>query len=778
MNLSLEKREVKSMKKILLILLILICFIPSIAVAQNGGNSQEGNQQNDADNNQQEQTQPEKNNRIALVIGISKYNTISGLKFAASDASAVREALEVQGEFNVKFLSDTSMNKPTKANIIKTLDSIKNIADKPDSPLNTFVLYFAGRGFNVDGSHYLAPSDAKEDDIANTGISLLEIYDRMSYLQNRAKVMVFVDAFRGDPKKRESEQKWGDINFTGVNTIYSASSGQMSLELPELGQSLFSYHLVNAIKGLADIPPHGDEDGFISFDEVNDYISAELDFFSQGNPYNMKQYAYSETNALSSVIIGVVNEAMIKLFANPISLATMSKAQEEYTEEYYAMSSPIYEKIRNFISNNDIQNAIETIESQLMIIRQSENELDLEKDKEMLNMLLERLKKVLEVRALIDEAQKLIEEDKFIQAMDKYSDLWFYIHEKGFNQFIQIEGLTEKASKLRIASNIQEFINAGDDAIIKGRYDDARANYNTAVNLLEATDVSEYITKKTIEKRKDNIAIIIEARKILKEAEQAHKKGDYREELNIYINILTLLEEHDVDKKFIDIDEVRNKREKLTLVINLTDKLIVADGIYERGDYEDANSSYRDILQIIKDNELEDYFPVEEIEMKIENTPMETSIYIGLNGGAAMDFVDFGTFRKYLSLSVSFRSNRVFAWGLGLSSSSEFNSKNYFKWFTFDAFMKFSFMNTLYIDHIFRENYFQIGASVNLSSLFGVEDSYNYVSGYMSLNYGLGFFRTIGFFVGAKAEFIYYFDDPNHQFAIPAYIILGIVWNF
>lgn len=765
------------MRKLLLILLILFCFIPAIALAQDEG----GNQDGGTNNNQQDQTEqttPEKNNRIAVVIGISKYNTVKGPKYAASDASAIREVLESQGEFNIKFLSDTSMLKPTKANIIKTLDSIKNIADKSDSPLNTFVLYFAGLGYNVDGTHYLAPTDIKSDDIANTGISLLDLYDRMSYLQNRAKVMVFIDAFRGDPKKKEGAEKWGEISFTGVNTLYSASADQISYELPELGMSLFSYHLENALQGLADIPPHGDEDAYVTFGEVSDYMISELEKFSQGNPYNINQIPYSVANTLSGIYITVSNDTIIRLYANPVSLATMSKIPEEYPEEYYTMSSPIYEKIRNFMSNNEIEMAIETIESMLLIINQNENEIDLTKDKEKLELLLDRLKKVLEIRLLLDEAEKLIQEKQFIKAMDKYSDLWFFINEKGFNQFIQVEGLTQKASKLRIASNIQEFIDKGDDAIIKGDYDKAKANYNTAVNLLEATDVSEYITKDIIEKRKENIAIIIEARQLIKEAQTEHKKENYRGELNKYLKVLTLLEENEVEKKFVDIDEIRSKVERLTLIINLTDKLIVADGVYERGDYEDANHTYREIIKTIEDNDLGEVFSVKEIQDKIDNTPLETSIYVDINGGVAMDFVEFGSFRKYLNLGVTFRSNRVFAWGLGLSSSSEWNSKSYFKWFTIDAFMKFSFMNTLYIDHIFRENYFQIGTSFNLSSLFGVNDSYTYISGYMSLNYGLGFFRTIGLFAGVKAEFIYYFNNPNQQFAIPAYIILGLVWNF
>jgi uncharacterized caspase-like protein len=46
--------------------------------------------------------------------------------------------------------------------------------------------------------------------------------------------------------------------------LYSTSEGDFSYELPELEHGVYTLQLLKALKGLADLPPHGNEDVYVS----------------------------------------------------------------------------------------------------------------------------------------------------------------------------------------------------------------------------------------------------------------------------------------------------------------------------------------------------------------------------------------------------------------------------------------------------------------------------------------------------------------------------------
>jgi uncharacterized caspase-like protein len=46
----------------------------------------------------------------------------------------------------------------------------------------------------------------------------------------------------------------------------------VSIELPELGHGIFSYYLVNALKGAADL----NRDGIVSLQEVYEYVEQQV----------------------------------------------------------------------------------------------------------------------------------------------------------------------------------------------------------------------------------------------------------------------------------------------------------------------------------------------------------------------------------------------------------------------------------------------------------------------------------------------------------------------
>ncbi len=132
--------------------------------------------------------------RFALIIGNSKYKTVSPLANPARDAEAVGALLKDAG-FQVTSALD--LDKASMSKVVRFFTS--SIAEKPE---NTVALvYFAGHGVQVDGENFLVPVDAAIAREADVPLEAMRMGDLMSMLETvRAKTrIVILDACRDNP---------------------------------------------------------------------------------------------------------------------------------------------------------------------------------------------------------------------------------------------------------------------------------------------------------------------------------------------------------------------------------------------------------------------------------------------------------------------------------------------------------------------------------------------------------------------------------------------------
>src|SRR6266852_1180522 len=129
--------------------------------------------------------------RVALVIGNSAYQTVSGLPNTTNDARAIAEVLKADGFTSVRIILDM-----TRASMIASLNDFQREADTSDWA----VVYYAGHGLEVSGANYLVPIDAKlgdDRDIQDEAVSVDRI---LSAVENAKKLrLVMLDACRNNP---------------------------------------------------------------------------------------------------------------------------------------------------------------------------------------------------------------------------------------------------------------------------------------------------------------------------------------------------------------------------------------------------------------------------------------------------------------------------------------------------------------------------------------------------------------------------------------------------
>ena len=137
--------------------------------------------------------------RVALIIGMSSYETILPLKNTANDARAIADTLEEIG-FDVTTLIDVSGSQMQIA-----LEEFAFNAETAELAL----IYFAGHGIEVQGENYLVPVDAQVRSNQEVQDQSFTLDDLLVAVEKARKMrIVILDSCRNDP--------FGDAIDTGT----------------------------------------------------------------------------------------------------------------------------------------------------------------------------------------------------------------------------------------------------------------------------------------------------------------------------------------------------------------------------------------------------------------------------------------------------------------------------------------------------------------------------------------------------------------------------------
>ena len=190
--------------------------------------------------------------KIALIIGNSKYQNLGSLNNTTNDAKLIEKNLKEIG-FKTQIILD--------ANEQQTRKVIRNFAIESENT-NIALIFYAGHGAQVFSENYLLPTDIdipkRESDIQLSGI---KVDDIINSIHSKVKV-VFLDACRDNPALIKSLSKGrgsyqGGLaaaknssltdNSSGVFVAYATDSGNVALDGNEKN-SPFTVALAKYIK--------------------------------------------------------------------------------------------------------------------------------------------------------------------------------------------------------------------------------------------------------------------------------------------------------------------------------------------------------------------------------------------------------------------------------------------------------------------------------------------------------------------------------------------------
>jgi tetratricopeptide (TPR) repeat protein len=230
-----------------------------------------------------------KGNTYALITGISRYqanDSYQNLQYADADAMEFyRYLVSGKGGKLSSANVDTLFNENASfMEFWRKFNRIKEKLQKND----VFYIYFSGHGdaYRADEAYLLAYDAPAGNDRNNysTGVGLIDIHKLKVRIQeitgNGTQVILITDACRTNelPGKGEGltisyqqifERKAGEVQ------LISCASNQVSFEGSQWGggRGLFSWHLINGLRGMADTDP---EDGEVTLTELYDYVKKNV----------------------------------------------------------------------------------------------------------------------------------------------------------------------------------------------------------------------------------------------------------------------------------------------------------------------------------------------------------------------------------------------------------------------------------------------------------------------------------------------------------------------
>lgn len=213
----------------------------------------------------------------ALLIGVEKYHRASRLRHIVNDVEQIAAALLTRGTYDeerVLKIIDTVENprfQPLRSSIMAELPQWL----KKPGPRDTVVIYFSGHGFRDDeGNLYLAPLDCNPESPEETAIPVRWFREQIAACKAENKLLLIDSCHAGSEKSERDDDRvrakqLGEPfeDLAGVVTIASSKGDELSQIWEERRQSLFSYWIVQALKGHAD----RDQDQVVDIDELYRY---------------------------------------------------------------------------------------------------------------------------------------------------------------------------------------------------------------------------------------------------------------------------------------------------------------------------------------------------------------------------------------------------------------------------------------------------------------------------------------------------------------------------
>ena len=314
------------------------------------------------------------NKNRALIIGISDYKELpKGLQLQYADDDAMEfynfilsNAIGNIDSTDVKLLLN---DEATAAQIYSALDELIEVS----KPNDKIIIYFSGHGDietkTVRQRGFLLAHDSPRAGYQVGGtVKLSDLQDYLETLvvTNKARVILITDACRSGKLaggEAGASQTTAALHeqWASITKILSSQAGELSAESNAwgTGHGVFTYNLIHGLWGLADT----DKDGWVSFNELNIYLSQEVPKATFNSQHPMV-YGGNLGSKMSRVDKVKVAEIIAKTNSNNLDASMLLASNKGSFTNLDTMSKRLYNNFKSAVDRGDLllpkkKNAVE-----------------------------------------------------------------------------------------------------------------------------------------------------------------------------------------------------------------------------------------------------------------------------------------------------------------------------------------------------------------------------------------------------------------------------------
>ena len=251
----------------------------------------------------------------AVVIGIDAYPHVPRLKYAVNDAEAFYQLLIKENNIPRANITLLTNQQATLSRVRSTLGTLlKQKAGKDDM----VIIYFAGHGaterdaLSLDGDgleKYILTYDSRLDDLYASALPMREITHIFHRIRSDRLVFIADSCYSGASGGRTVGISGFRANISdtfldrlskgkGRVILTASSTNEVSVENDDLQHGVFTYYLIEGLKGKADT----DNDGLITVDEAYRYVSVRV-----RNITGQEQNPLKKGTVEGNLVLGVVH---------------------------------------------------------------------------------------------------------------------------------------------------------------------------------------------------------------------------------------------------------------------------------------------------------------------------------------------------------------------------------------------------------------------------------------------------------------------------------------
>lgn len=217
---------------------------------------------------------------LAVVIGISKYESIHSVDYAKNDAEAVRKYLVNTLGFEERRIKSFYDEQATFTKLRAYLETHLRNMVKPG--VSDVFIFYSGHGIPENNEAYFAPYDLDPYAVKTSGYAVNELYRQLAEMNVRSVTVVIDACFSGISEGNMPVIKSASPVFLEVSNpilrakngvVFTSSTGkQISSWYPKKRHGLFTYYFLSGLRGGADL----DNDGQITVNELERYIGRNV----------------------------------------------------------------------------------------------------------------------------------------------------------------------------------------------------------------------------------------------------------------------------------------------------------------------------------------------------------------------------------------------------------------------------------------------------------------------------------------------------------------------